>query len=159
VSAGALEIDERLSWARRDGDAVSLHLRLPGAVLQPGTASMELVGSGGRLRTPAVVTADEGTTIVVVTVPQLELGRATWRLTIQASSSTRFVPIEARLVAAPGCPVALLPGPAPATRMSPPTPRARRSAALRLAERLPPRARRVLLRTRAWALAAPRRPR
>jgi hypothetical protein len=159
VSASALEIDERLSWARREDDAVRVHLRLSGAVLAPGTASIELVSASERFRSPAVVTTAEGATVVVVSLPQSELGRSTWRLSIQTSANSGFTPIQARLVAAPTSPVALLPGPAPATRMRPPSPSTRRPAALRLAARLPVPVRRMLLRARAWGRAASRRTR
>jgi hypothetical protein len=137
VTPVALGIDERLSWARRDGDSVSIHLSFVGRVLEPGPAVVELVSPSGRLRSSAVVTTIEDGTVADVAVPQSELGRSTWRLGIQASGDTRFVAVDARLLAAPTLPVALLPGPAPTTRMPPPTPRTRRPWPLRLAARLP----------------------
>jgi hypothetical protein len=157
VSAKALEIDERLSWARRDGDVVSVSLRLRGPALETGPATVELVSTSGRVRSQAVVRAPEGTTIGV-TVPHAELGRSTWRVMIRTSTSTDFVPIEARLVAAPTCPVALLPGTAPATRMPPPMPKARRSLIHRLAARMPAPTRRVLRRARTWGRTASKHP-
>ena len=67
---------------------------------------------------------------------------------IQAGTDAGFVPVETRLLAAPGAPVALLPGPAPSTRMRPPTPRATRPLPIRLAERMPVPLRRLLRRAR-----------
>ena len=148
MSAGALIVDERLSWARSAGDAVSVHLRLPGAALTAGAVGVELVSAGHRLRSTAEVTVGDGAVTVVLDVPRSELGRSTWRVMIQARPDAGFVPVEARLLAAPGAPVALLPGPAPSTRMRSPTRRIPRPLPVRLAERLPVPLRRVLRRAR-----------
>jgi hypothetical protein len=148
VSAQALAVDEQLSWARSSGDAVSVHLRLPGTSLAAGGVRVQLVNAGMRLRSTAEVTLGDGAVEVVLDVPRLELGSSAWRVMIQARPDAEFVPVETRLLAAPGAPVALLPGPSPATRMHPPTPRVRRSWPVRLAERLPVPLRRVLHRVR-----------
>jgi hypothetical protein len=126
-----LEADELLSWARRVGDEVRVHLRLPGAALEPGPASVKLANGRRRFRLPAEVTAAEGAVVVTFSAPQAGLGRAAWRLAIQQSTSARFIRVRARLLAAATSPVALLPGPEPATRMPPPTPRTRRPGARR----------------------------
>lgn len=148
MSAGALVVDEQLSWARSSGDAVSVHLRLPGTSLAAGAVRVELVSADRRLRSTAEVTVGDGAVEVVLDVPRPELGSSTWRLMIQARPDAEFVPVETRLLAAPGAPVALLPGPSPSTRMQPPTPRVKRPLPVRLAERLPVPLRRVLRRAR-----------
>ena len=148
MTAEAFVVDEQLSWARSSGDAVRVHLRLPGAALAPGAARVELVSKGGRLRSTAEVTVGDGAVEVVFDVPRHELGSSAWRVMIQAGADAGFVPVETRLLAAPGAPVALLPGPAPSTRMHPPTPRATRPLPIRLAERMPVPLRRLLRRAR-----------
>jgi hypothetical protein len=153
MSDEVLEVDPQLSWARRVRDEVSIQLRLLGAALEPGTAAVELVSRSGRLRSLADVRAVAGVILVSFSVPQSELGRSTWRLAIQTPSG-QFVPLLARLVAASTSPVALLPGPAPATRMRPPTPRGHRPPDHRLAGRLPAPARSVLVRARTWGREA-----
>jgi hypothetical protein len=148
VSAQAYAVDEQLSWARSSGDAVSVHLRLPGTSLAAGAARVQLVSAGVRLRSTAEVTVGDGAVEVVLDVPRLELGSSAWRVLIQARPDAGFVPVETRLLAAPGAPVALLPGPSPSTRMLPPAPRVKRSWPVQLAERLPVPLRRVLHRAR-----------
>jgi hypothetical protein len=151
MSQQVLEIDEQLSWARRVGDAVRIHLRLRSAVLEPGTAFVELLSaSGERLRSAAEVTTAEGAIVVTASMPQSELGRSVWQLTIDTPESVEPVHLGARLLAAPTSPVALLPGPAPATRMRPPAPRTRHRQVHRRAARVPASARSVVVRARAW---------
>ena len=153
MSAAVLRVDETLSWARRSGAEVIIHLRLPDAGLEAGAAGVELVSTDGRLRSTADVTATDGAAEVRLKVPHSELRSSTWQVTVQLPSSTRFVPVEARLLAAPAIPVALLPGPPPSTRMRPPSPRSRPSWARRLAERLPMPLQRVLRRARSTGRA------
>lgn len=148
MSAEALVVDEQLSWARSSGDAVRVHLRLPGAALAAGAVRMELVSADRRLRSTAEVTVGDGAVEVVLDIPRRELGSSTWRMKIQPGADAGFVPVETRLLAAPGAPVALLPGPAPSTRMHPPTPRVTRPLAIRLAARTPVPLRRLLRRAR-----------
>ena len=144
-------VDDELSWARRVGDDVDVRLRLPDAPLEPGTTDVELVTSSKRLRSVADATLEDGVATVAFRVRQSELGSDTWSLKVRATSHGSFVPLRARLLAAPGSPVAFLPGPAPATRMRPPRPRGRRSPLHRLAARLPEPARSLVRRTRGWA--------
>src|SRR6188472_3046756 len=73
VSAWVFIVDERLSWARSSGDAVNVHLRLPGAELAAGAVGVELVSAGSRLRTTAEVTVGDGAVEVVLDVPRREL--------------------------------------------------------------------------------------
>jgi hypothetical protein len=151
VKARSYEVDELLSWARCSGDTLIVHLRLPGAELAAGAAGVELVSTSGRIRSTAVVTVEDGVAEVLLDTPRRELGSSTWRLSIQAGRDAGSVPVEARLLAAPGSPVALLPGPAPSTRMRPPTRRPPRPLTLRLADELPTPLRRALGRARTKA--------
>lgn len=154
-----LEVDGQVSWARRVGDEIQVQLRLPNAVIGPGVARMQLGTRNRQLRLPAEVTAVDGATLVAFSAPQTELGWATWHLAVQRDPGGPFVLVQARLVTASESPVALLPGPAPSTRMPPPIPRAHRSLAHRLAGRLPAPVRKVLIGARAWGREAVRRAR
>jgi hypothetical protein len=137
VSPAPLAVDEQLSWARGSGELVIVHLRLPDAILDAGTWVAELVGETGRLSQSAEVTAGPGGVEVDFTVARRALGRSAWLLSIRSGTATRPLRVEARLLAAPGRPVALLPGPTPTTRMRAPAPRARPSWRARVAARLP----------------------
>ncbi|MCW2764294.1 MAG: hypothetical protein JWO11_253 [Nocardioides sp.] len=148
MTAGPLEVDEQLSWAQRVGDEIRVQLRLPGAGLEPGAADVRLTSGSRRIRLPAAVQAAEGAPVVTFSAPQVQLGSGVWSVAVRPSAGGQFLRARARLLAPPTQPVALLPGPAPETRMASPAPRARPSLARRLARRLPAPVRRALLRGR-----------
>lgn len=145
----ALEVDEQLSWAFRHGDAVRVLVRIPGRTFPPSAVVVRLSNGHLDLEVPATVGTDADT--LAFEVQQGELGRTAWRIAIQRSSGAPFIQVQARLLAVDGAPVALLPGPVPATRMPalPVRPPAPPSAARRVAAHLPAPARRVLRRAAA----------
>ena len=166
---GPLEVDH-LSWAQRVGADVRVRLLLPGAPMEAGPAEVELSdGDGATLRARAEATVVEGALTLLFDVAQSALGAAPWHLALRSPDGVA-TPVAARLLAAPGLPVALLPGPAPRTRLRPPAPRAAGSAARpvtrpaarslvsRVARRLPAPARAALVaaRERGRALARTR---
>ena len=153
MSPAPLAVDEQLSWARGSGELVSVHLRLADATLDAGIWVVELLGETGRLSQSAEVTAGPGAVEVDFTVARRALGRSAWVLLIRSGTATRPLRVEARLLAAPGRPVALLPGPAPTTRMRAPAPRARPSWRARVATRLPRPVRTALQRFSGRALS------
>lgn len=125
MSGKALTVDERLSWARRTASEIEVVLRLPDADLAPGATQVRLGRGAETLRVDGEVRGDDGAAVVSFAVPRVSLDGAARRIRIQASADGRAVAVAARLLARPGQPVALLPGPAPTTRMPPPAPRSR----------------------------------
>ncbi len=154
MSREALPVDELLSYAARTGDSVRVRLHLPETDLEPGGATMRL--RSGRRTLEAAADLERGDTGIVLsfTVTGVRGARA-WRLVLRPSGEAPPIPVEARLLAAPDQPVALLPGPAPATEMPPPAPRSSPSAAHRLARQLPEPIKRPLRRGRAKLAARP----
>jgi hypothetical protein len=147
----ALKVDEQLSWALRHGDAVRVLVRIPGTSLPPSPVVVRLSNGRRDLEVPATAGTDADAGTLAFEVPQGELGRTAWRMAIQRSPGAPFIQVQARLLAVDGAPVALLPGPVPATRMpAPPVrPPAPPSAARRVAAHLPAPARRALRRAAA----------
>jgi hypothetical protein len=147
-----LEVDH-LSWARRSDDQVSVCLALPDTASASGLTEVELADAADtsrRLSARAEVATGEAGVVVSFSVPHSSLSGSMWQLAGRSSSTGGSVPIEARLLAPPGAPVALLPGPTPHTRLRPPPPRRSRVMAVssRVARRLPSPARTALLAAR-----------
>ena len=144
-------VDETLSFAHRDDEAVRVRLRLPGDSVPAGRAAVRLSAGAKRFKVAADVTADEHGATVDFTAAGAKLRQLVWSLDIQPSAGGPSVPVQARLLARRDQPVALLPGPVPTTRLPAPSPHARPSLAVRAAHRLPTRVQQVLRRGRAVA--------
>jgi hypothetical protein len=129
-------IDELLCFAHRTGDQVAVQLRLTTAWEGDATVA-RLTANDRRIEVPAAVRHEGDHVDVTFTVPQHGLRRAAWRISLKTPDSGRFRPLQARLLARPDQPVALLLGPAPTTRMAPPPPRRHVSTVRRAAQRLP----------------------
>ena len=145
-----LKVDEQ-SWVRRAGDRLDVRLRVRGTTLEAGVAQVELSAGSQRIQAPAEVTVEDGFGLVAFDVELSALGSSPWQVAVRLPAGS-LVPISARLLAAPTLPAALLPGPVPETRLPPPAPRRRTTAAGRLVSRvgrrLPPPAREALLKVR-----------
>ena len=135
------KVDELVSFAHRVGEDVAVQLQLPAASLPPGTAEVRLRSGKRSFVVPAEVSSEgageAGGARVTFTAPGSKVERGVWRLALQPSSEEGFARVQARLLVRPSQPVALLPGPVPATRMPAPEPRRPQSAAVRLAHQLP----------------------
>jgi hypothetical protein len=144
-------LDETLSFAHRDDEAVKVRLRMPGGSVPAGRATVGLSSGARRFKVAADVTADEHGATVDFTAPGPKLRQLVWSLDIQPSSGGPSVLVEARLMARRDQPVALLPGPVPTTRLPAPSPRTDPSLVVRAAHRLPTPVQQVLRRGRAVA--------
>lgn len=148
MSRKALPVDELLSYAVRSGDGIRVRLHLRGSDLAPGAATVRL--RSGRRTLEAAATLERGDTGALLDLTATGVrGPRAWRLVLRPAGGGPPIPLEARLLAAPDRPVALLPGPAPATEMPPPAPRSSPSTARRLGTRLPEPVKRPLRRARA----------
>lgn len=152
-----LQVDELLSFAHRVGDEVRVTLRLTDGNIEAGPARVRLVNDRRRFEVDGAVTSESDGTVLTFTAPQDKLRRAVWRVALRPANGERFQRAQARLLATPAQPVALLPGPTPATRMTPPAPRPKVSVARRVAAQLPDPAQRVLRRGRAVVASRGRR--
>jgi hypothetical protein len=119
----AVELTE--SYAQVVGDDVRLVVRLPDDSTVGGRDMLQLKKGKRVVRIPVSHSASSTGTILEATVPIEQIGSGTWRLGL-ASDTERPMPLEARLVYNHKQPVALLPGPLPATVLPPPVPAARR---------------------------------
>ena len=132
-----LKVDERYSFARRRGTSVHVELQLQADELSgptEGPAKVRLRAAQRRLMVPAEARLTPGALTLTFEVPQRRLGNHVWRLLVRSPGSDTMLGLEARLLARPGQPVALLVGPEPDTRLpalvpAPPQPRAARVAA------------------------------
>lgn len=153
-----LPTDHLLSWARRDGGHIEVRVRLARAAPQRGQVVVELSDGTRSLLADGEVT--ESGRVVSFRVSGPDLGRSAWQLTVR-NEAGEPVGLRARLLAAPGQPVALLSGTPPDTRMRPPTRRQPPTLVHRFLRRvhgrLPAGARRTLVRVR--DLARSTRPR
>ena len=146
-----LALDETLSFAHRDDEVVKVRLRVPGGSVPAGRAAVGLSAGARRFKVAADVTGDEQGVTVDFTAAGAKLRQRVWSLDIQPVSGGPAVLVQARLLARPEQPVALLPGPVPTTRLPAPSPRAEPSLAVRAAHRLPAPVQQVLRRGRAVA--------
>ncbi|HEY7044999.1 MAG TPA: glycosyltransferase 61 family protein [Nocardioidaceae bacterium] len=153
MSRNTMPVDELLSWARREGPAIQVGLRLPGADLAPGKTTVRLTRRKGELQVDADATGESDAVTLAFTVPRTTLAPPAWRIAVQTGADGRFQPVEARLLAPKDQPVAVLPGPPPDTKMPAPSPR-RPGRAMRTPVATPTR--RVLRRGRSLARAARR---
>jgi len=145
---GALEVDELTSWARRRDGGIDVSVRLPGTALPPGPVQVRLVAGDARRRCEGTARADGEATVLDFRVEELRLGPRAWQIAVRSGEQDPFQRVRARLLAVAQQPVALLPGPAPATVHAPPAPRPRQTRLHRVAATLPPPVRSRLRRVR-----------
>lgn len=127
-TTGAHGVEVANSYARRTGDDVFLQLHLPESdgVEEP-VLRLKRIGKGParRLDTTAVAAAAAEGVMITATVPAAEVGVGLWQVRMQAKDEDSFRGVRARLLVDPKQPIALLAGPVPDTRMTPPRPRRR----------------------------------
>lgn len=147
MSPRAIPVDELLSYATRTGDSVRVQVHLRDSDIPAGDATIRLRSARRVLDADAHVVRGEKGILIMFTVAG-DLGRRPWRLVLRHPAVDQPAPLEARLLAATGQPVALLPGPTPATEMPAPAPRSSTSTAHQLVRRLPEPLKRPLRRGR-----------
>ena len=146
----SVEVESTLSYAHRSGDRIRVVLRLPLEDLSDGTTNVRLRSRKKELVVPAEAGLEGPDTLLRFAVPDQGLGNRVWGVTLLRGADRTEVPVQARLLTANARPVALLPGPAPDTRMAPPRPGAPAQGGLvRAAKRLPSPVQDVLRRGRA----------
>jgi hypothetical protein len=113
---------DSVAW-RADGE-VHLSMHLPDAPLAAGAEGVVLRLRDGERRVRAAVTVGRAETGVQVgvAVPARRLTDGLWRLTLLTGPDEEPWRVEARLLVRPGQPIALLPGPEPATKLPEPEP-------------------------------------
>lgn len=145
---GVLGVDELSSWARRRDGGIDVSVRLPRTTLATGPTEVRLVAGNARRRCEGTVRADGDARVLDFRVDQLRLGHLAWQIAVRSGEQDRFRRVRARLLAVGGQPVALLPGPAPATVLAAPAPRGSQTPVRRLVAALPPPVRARLRRAR-----------
>jgi hypothetical protein len=126
------DVDETASYAQRAGKLVRLVLQVPGEALPPGEVVVRLRSADDMVRCRATVRELDSCAMLEASVPARRLGGAVWHLAVRPEAGADFVRVRARLLAKPGQPVALMPGPTPRTRMPEPQATARAAALERL---------------------------
>ena len=139
------QVDPVGTYACKVGDSVRLQLRLP--------VQRELSEPMLRLRhrrtntiielTPSVQPSGDGQLLTVET-PEAKLDHGLWWVALRPDPETEYRRIEARLLLNDKQPLALLAGPMPETKMSPPAPRADRRTSGRVHRKAAATADRVL---------------
>jgi len=124
TSNAELAVDLTESYAHRVGDGVHLVMRVDEASAIGGRDLLQLRKGKRIVRVPVTATPSPSGMVLDAIVSTQQIGVGTWRLGL-ASVAERPVPLEARLIYSRKQPVALLPGPLPATVLEPPAPKRR----------------------------------
>jgi hypothetical protein len=120
----AIDVDPIGSYAHRAGDEIHVVLSLVDGVVDGDSVTMRL-GNGDRtVRCQAKVTTSPQGVVLDLRAPAKKLGRGVWGLAYRAQPGGELTRLEARLLTGARQPIALIPGPRPATRMPEPTPTA-----------------------------------
>jgi len=134
----ALPVEIVSSFAHRRGEDIRVVLHLPAlGPVSSSTVPVRFSDGKRRVGRPAEARAAEPGTILELSVPAKVFGRGLWRLAVRADGPGGFVPVEARLMTGRRQPIALLPGPAPTTRLPEPTPGPTESSSKESARRAP----------------------
>jgi len=146
--ANPIPVDETRSLAYRDGADVHIVVQLTDPEALEGDMVVRFRHENRKFRRSATLVANEGGSTLTVTAPAKRLGRVPWLMSLQTSDGEPFLRVQARVLAHPGLPVALLPGPAPRGQLAPPEPPQRPTdtvtTALRPARRVAGRLKRKL---------------
>ena len=144
IGSTRLPINEVSSLAYRDGEHVHVRLHLADTGWQPGPVPVRLVTQDRRFRAEGVVSpADDGVRLEVA-LPVRRLRRDVWSFSVQSAPDAPFVRLQVRLLAKPGRPVALLPGPWTKLNLAAPLPRAAAAPAASFVSRAARRLRRLV---------------
>jgi hypothetical protein len=130
VVANPIPVDETRSLAYRQNGKVRLLVHLNDPEIAAGEVTVRFRHGERRFRSSATVTTAQGGATLQLGVAARRLGRVPWFIAVQTEGG-RFVRVQTRVLAHPGLPVALLPGPPPRTRMPPPVPRSGPAATAR----------------------------
>ena len=121
----ALEVGLLDSVAWREEGRVHVVLDLP--ALQGLSSGQDVAvrfrDGERRVRRPATLTSTERGGSVTVSAPGPRLAAGLWRIAVRVDDAETFTRVDARLLVRRGQPIALIPGPAPETRMREPEPR------------------------------------
>lgn len=122
MSQPPVKVETISSYARRSGSAIELVLRLEDgeAVAGPST-SLRVRGPRGAVSTTAAVSATQRGVQLDASLPSNRLAPGVWRIAVRPEPGAPFRRVQARLLVSRTQPVALLPGPAPRTKMEPPS--------------------------------------
>jgi hypothetical protein len=129
----ALPVESVSSYAYRKKGRVHIVMQVDGHEVPGGSVTVRLVNGTETLRRTAAVSPTENGAILKLVVPRRRLGPQAWALSIRPVEPGPFVPLQARLLAKGGQPVALLTGPRPTTKL--PEPQQRRRPARLVARR------------------------
>jgi hypothetical protein len=124
----AIPVDETLSYAYRRGTDLHVVVQLAETDLDEGTAVVRFRHQDRKFKMGGTVSSSGAGHRLEVVVPARRLGRVPWRMAVRSGTGTSFRRVDARVVAHPRRPAALLPGPAPRTALKPPVPAVRRSS-------------------------------
>jgi hypothetical protein len=119
------------SYAYRDGDDVRLVMDVPDQQVAGTSVTMRFRSGERVFRRPANAVSSSRGVRLEAAVPARRLGRQVWALAIQPDEGGPFLRLQARLLAKPDQPVALLTGPVPTTRLPEPAPRSSASSRVR----------------------------
>lgn len=115
-----------LSYARRSGKDLTLVIQLPNVTeIDSPDVQLRLRGQRDTARIAGTLTKDPDRpgAMLRARVPARSVKPDVYRIAMRPASGGEFGRIQARLLVGRAQPVALLPGPAPRTKMQPPRPR------------------------------------
>jgi hypothetical protein len=120
-----LAVDVSGSFAQKTGQDVRVVLAVPQLPELPEPTVLRLNNGKRNVRAPLAQRDTAEGTVLESSVPAAALRPSVWSLALVggAGAERRVQPLEARLLTSRKQPLALLPGPTPATRMPAPAPR------------------------------------
>jgi hypothetical protein len=135
ATSKSVPVEAIASYAHRSGEDIHLVVTVPEIDLADGPVDLRFSDGSRRFREAATARAEGSGAVIEARVPAARFGRPVWRIAVRSSEAEPFQPLQVRLLARADLPVALLPGPKPATRMAPPPPRSQGSRPAMLARR------------------------
>jgi hypothetical protein len=120
-----LTVDVSASFAQRTGQDVRVVLAVDDLPELPEPTVLRLNNGKRNVRAPLARRGTAEGTVLESSIPMATLRPSVWTLALVggAGATRRVHPVEARLLTSRKQPLALLPGPTPATRMPAPAPR------------------------------------
>ena len=119
----SIPVDGPRSLAWREDGHVHLVVHLGDAHLAAGQGLVRFRQQGHSFRRAALLEPGEGGTTLRVRVPVRHFNRQAWSIALRPVDTGSFRPLETRILARAGQPVALLFGPKPKPQLAPPEPR------------------------------------